>query len=114
MLEAHAFLEEITDGVLKRPRVKVRIDDGRNFLAMSDRQFDMITTDPIHPRISGVGFLYSSEYYEAAKRHLKPGGVICQWMPMYQVSQKSFDAAFRTFARSFPIASFWYVRGHGL
>ena len=33
---------------------------------------------------------------------------------MYNISRRSFDVAFRTFARVFANASFWYVRGHGL
>jgi spermidine synthase len=114
MLEAHAHIEDVTHGVLHRPNVSVRIDDGRNFLAMSDRTFDMITADPIHPRISGVGYLYTTEYYESVKRRLRPQGIVCQWMPMYAISKVSFDVAFRSFAAVFPEASFWYVRGHGL
>ena len=81
---------------------------------MTDRQFDMITADPIHPRISGVGYLYTEEYYRALRQRLKPGGVVCQWMPMYNISRESFNVAFRTFAHVFDNASFWYVRGHGL
>jgi spermidine synthase len=83
-------------------------------MTLTDRHFDMITADPIHPRISGVGYLYTKEYYESVKRALKPGGVVCQWMPMYQISKQSFDVAFRTFATVFPNGSFWYIRGHGL
>ena len=114
MVLAHAQLEGITDGVLHNPKINVRIDDGRNFLAMTDRKFDMITADPIHPRISGVGYLYTQEYYQAIRQRLRPGGVVCQWMPMYSTSRDSFDVAFRTFASVFDNASFWYVRGHGL
>lgn len=114
MVEAHAHLDEITGGVLRSPKVNLRIDDGRNFLAMTDRQFDMITADPIHPRISGVGYLYTEDYYRAIRQRLKPGGVVCQWMPMYNISRRSFDVALRTFTRVFDHASFWYVRGHGL
>jgi len=114
MPRAHAHLNEVTGGVLQSPKVHLRIDDGRNFLAMSDKQFDMITADPIHPRISGVGCLYTVDYYRALQRRLKPGGVVCQWMPMYNISRRSFDVAFRSFASVFANASFWYVRGHGL
>jgi spermidine synthase len=114
MPRAHERLDEVTGGVLRSPKVHLRIDDGRNFLAMSERKFDMITADPIHPRISGVGYLYSEEYYRTLKRRLNPGGVVCQWMPMYSISRRSFDVAFRTFAGVFENASFWYVRGHGL
>jgi spermidine synthase len=114
MVKAQRYLEDVSGGVLSSPKVKVRIDDGRNFMAMSNQQFDMITADPIHPRVSGVGYLYTKEYYEALKQRLSPDGVVCQWMPMYRISKKSFDVAFRTFVTVFPNASFWYVRGHGL
>jgi spermidine synthase len=114
MVKAQRSLESVSGGVLSSPKVHVRIDDGRNFMAMSNQQFDMITADPIHPRVSGVGYLYTKEYYEAIKQRLRPDGVVCQWMPMYRISKKSFDVAFRTFVTVFPHASFWYVRGHGL
>jgi spermidine synthase len=114
MPKAHRHLDEITGGVLRKPKVNLRIDDGRNFLAMTDRRFDMITADPIHPRISGVGYLYTDDYYRTLRDRLKTGGIVCQWMPMYHISRESFDVAFRTFARVFEHASFWYVRGHGL
>jgi spermidine synthase len=114
MPKAQAHIEDVTGGVLHNPKVRVRIDDGRNFLAMTDRSFDMITADPIHPRNSGVGYLYTREYYEAIKRRLRPGGIVCQWMPMHMMSKQSFDVMFRTFATVFPNASFWYVPGVGL
>lgn len=114
MVEAHRSLRDLTGAVLDDPKIRLRIDDGRNFMAMSDEQFDMITADPIHPRITGVGYLYTREYYEQIKKHLRPGGIVVQWMPMYNISRESFDVAFRTFVSVYPNATFWYVRGHGL
>jgi spermidine synthase len=114
MVRAHDYLGDLTGNVLDDQKVQLRIDDGRNFMAMSDENFDVITADPVHPRISGVGYLYTQEYYETIRARLRPGGVVAQWMPMYNISPESFDAAFRTFAGVFPYASFWYVRGHGL
>jgi spermidine synthase len=114
MVAAHRTHPEIAGNVLADPKLKLRIDDGRNFMSMSADTFDMITADPIHPRISGVGYLYTKEYYEALKNRLNANGVVLQWMPMYGISLDSFNAAFRTFAEVFPHASFWYVRGHGL
>ena len=114
MVKAQNYLEDVSGGVLHSPKIRLRIDNGRNFMAMSDQQFDMITADPIHPRVSGVGYLYTKEYYQALRQRLRPDGVVCQWMPMYRISKKSFDVAFRTFVCGVPNASFWYVRGHGL
>ena len=107
MVKAQGYLEDVSGGVLHSPKVHVRIDDGRNFMAMSDRSFDMITADPVHPRNTGVGYLYTTEYYESIKRRLRPQGVVCQWMPMYEMSKQSFDVAFRSFVSVFPNASLW-------
>ncbi len=114
MVEAHQYLKDVTGGILENPKIDLRIDDGRNFLAMSHERFDMITADPVHPRITGVGYLYTREYYESIRARMKPGAIVTQWMPMYRISPESFDVAFRTFVQVFPNASFWYVRGHGL
>jgi spermidine synthase len=114
MVEAHRQLPELTGGVLAHPKLQLRIDDGRNFMSMTDEMFDVITADPIHPRITGVGYLYTREYYEQLRRRLGPGGMVVQWMPMYHISRHSFDVALRTFTTVFAHTSFWYVRGHGL
>jgi spermidine synthase len=114
MVEAHEYLKDVTGDILKKQKISLRIDDGRNFFSMTDQKFDIITADPIHPRISGVGYLFTKEYYQSIKNKLRRGGVICQWMPMYRISKKSFDVAFRTFSEVFENSSFWYVRGHGL
>jgi len=114
MVTAHNHLKELTGDIMNNPKISLLIDDGRNFLSMTEKKFDMITADPIHPRISGVGYLYTQEYYRMIKACLNQGGVVCQWMPMYHISPESFNVAFRTFASVFDHAYFWYVRGHGL
>jgi len=114
MVDAHNHLKELTGDILNNLKISLLIDDGRNFLSMTTKKFDMITADPIHPRISGVGYLYTQEYYRKIKACLRQGGVVCQWMPMYHISPESFNVAFRTFASVFEHAYFWYVRGHGL
>lgn len=111
---AHDHLREITHEAVRDPRVSVRIDDGRNYLKCADATYDMITADPIHPKVTGVGYLYTREYYQSIKDHLRPGGVVCQWMPIYQLSPRSLRVAFKSFLDVFPQATFWYVKNHGL
>lgn len=114
MINAHHHQADLLGNILTNSKLSLRIDDGRNFMAMSDERFDMISTDPIHPRVTGVGQLYTREYYESIRARLKPGGIVTQWMPMYHISKESFDVAMRTFVDVFPHGTFWYVRGHGL
>lgn len=112
--QAHAWLGELTGHALEDPRVNVRIDDGRTWLQYSDATWDMITADPIHPKVTGVGYLYTREYYQLVRKHLRPHGVVCQWMPLYQLSPRSLRSAMRSFVEVFPHATLWYVKNHAL
>lgn len=93
--------------VLSDPRTEVIYDDARHFLATTDEQFDVITSDPIHPWVRGAASLYSVEYHELVKARLKPGGVVAQWVPLYETDEASAKSQIGTFVRSFPGATLW-------
>ncbi|MDP6980292.1 MAG: fused MFS/spermidine synthase [Myxococcota bacterium] len=114
ILAAQSVLGPVNGYVAQHEKVRVRIDDGRHYMKMTERRYDMITADPIHPKISRVGYLYTREYYQALRSRLTPGGVVCQWMPIYQISPTRLRSAIKTFASVFPGASLWYVRNHAL
>ena len=94
-------------GVLSDPRTEVIYDDARHFLATTDEQFDVITSDPIHPWVRGAASLYSLEYHELVKARLRPGGVVAQWVPLYETDEVSAKSQIGTFVRSFPNATLW-------
>jgi len=112
ILAAQAFLADINGNIIENPLVHIRIDDGRLFMKLTKGHFDMITADPIHPKISRVGYLYTKEYYQSIREHLNEGGIVCQWMPIYQISPLRLRSAVKTFAEVFPNATLWYVEGH--
>jgi spermidine synthase len=93
--------------VLQSPQSHVVIDDGRRFLERSDQQFDVITIDPPPPlRAAASSLLYSEEFYQVARRRLRPGGILQQWLPT-TVEHDPVDTAAitRSLRNSFP-----YVR----
>ena len=58
------------------------IDDGRRFLKRTAKQFDVIAIDPLPPlQAAGLSLLYSTEFYEPIKQHLKPKGIVQVWLP---------------------------------
>ncbi len=59
-------------------------DDARHFVLTTREKFDVITSDPIHPWVKGAATLYTQEYFEHVKAHLNPGGVVTQWVPLYE------------------------------
>ena len=74
-------------------------DDARHFILTSKEKFDIITTDPIHPWVKGAASLYTKEYFEHVKRHLKPGGVVTQWVPLYETTLEAVKSEMATFFR---------------
>jgi spermidine synthase len=88
--------------VLDNPNGRIVITDGRNYVELSDRTYDLIVVDPPPPiESSGTSVLYSREFYAASKGRLTPGGVMMEWMP-YAQSVDEFRSHVRTFADVFP------------
>jgi hypothetical protein len=67
--------------VLSDPRIEHLVDDGRAYINRSDRRFDIIEADALRPSSAFAGNLYSREYFELMRRHLKPGGFGVTWAP---------------------------------
>jgi spermidine synthase len=94
-------------GVVHDPRVEVVIDDGRHFVRTTPEKFDVITSDPIHPWVKGAASLYTKEYFELCKRRLNPGGVVTQWVPLYESDIDTVRSEIATFFEVFPNGTVW-------
>ncbi len=102
---AHYF-RTANQGVLTRPNVHLRVDDGRNFLLLSPpRQYDVITADVILPRHAGAANVYSVQYFELVKRALKDDGIALQWNGGDTASE--YALILRTFRQVFPEMTLW-------
>ena len=93
--------------ILQSPLSHVVIDDGRRYLERTSEMYDVITIDPPPPlEAAASSLLYSEEFYHVARRKLRPGGILQQWLPT-TVDDDPVDiaAAARSLRDSFP-----YVR----
>jgi len=93
--------------VLDSPKLSLIIDDGRNYLQKTTSKYDVITSDPIHPWLSGAGSLYAVEHFQSCRARLKKGGVVAQWLPLYEMPERDFKTVIRTFQKVFPHTSLW-------
>ncbi len=102
-------LRAVNHGVLDDPRVRVEINDGRNFVLAAPETFDVILSDSIHPRYAGNGSLYTKDYFELCRRRLAPNGVVSMWLPMYSLTTRNYLQIVRAFRDVFPNTTIWYV-----
>ncbi len=92
--------------ILQNTRVNYYVDDGRNFLLMRKKLYDVITIDPAPSLYSdGTVNLYSREFILLCRKHLTPDGVICLWLPPGRYTEVRMIMS--TFQSVFPHASLW-------
>jgi spermidine synthase len=101
--------------VLHDSRTQIIYDDARHFVLTTPETFDIITTDPIRPWVKGSATLYSKEYFEMVRAHLNPGGVVTQWVPLYESDEQTVKSEIATFFSVFPGGTVWAnaVKGRG-
>jgi spermidine synthase len=93
--------------VVHDPRVEIVYDDARHYILTTSNTFDIITSDPIHPWVKGSATLYTTEYFELCKRRLNPGGLITQWVPLYESNTNVVQSELATFFDVFPYGTLW-------
>ena len=108
VVEAARLLADANLGVVDHAKVEVRMDDAQHYLRRTDRRFDVLVADLFVPWESRSGYLYTVEFYESARLRLKPGGLFCQWVALYQVGPDDFELIADSFAAAFPYATLWW------
>ena len=104
---ASEYFGEPNFEVIHNPKVQVRIDDGRHYLLTSKDKFDGITVDPLDPWVKGAANLYTKEFFEGAKRHLNPGGVITMYIQLFETDEAAVKSSVATFFEVFPNGTIW-------
>ncbi len=95
----------VNGDVLTRPNVRLRVDDGRNFLLLRGGPYDVITADVIRPAHAGASGVYSKEYYTLARDALSDDGIMLQWLE--QLSEDQYKMLMRSFVETFPYVTLW-------
>lgn len=107
VLKSFGFFFGDAEKVLSSPNVSLVVDDGKRFLHRTSETFDVITIDPPPPlEAAGSSLLYSTEFYESAKSHLNPGGILQQWL--LDGETPTVQAAARSISKVFPYVRAFY------
>jgi spermidine synthase len=103
------MFSDFNRSALDQPNANLIFDDGRNYLKTTRRKYDVITEDPLDPFFAGSGYLYDLEHFQNAKKALNPGGLMCQYLPLYQVGTREARIIVKTFHEVFPHVTAWFA-----
>ena len=106
-IDALPYFRELNRDLLNEPKVRVRIDDARNYLLATRAEYDVIESDTIHPEQNAN--VFSREYFELARERLSEDGVFSVWLPMYGMSEDTFKILINTLYSAFPHVTVWYA-----
>jgi len=68
--------------IMASPLAHVVVDDGRRYLERTAAEYDAIIIDPPPPvQAAGSSLLYSKDFYAVARKRLRPGGILQQFLP---------------------------------
>ena len=109
VIEAAPFFLDRNQDVLQDPRVSVTIEDARNFVLATDRRYDVILSDSIHPRFTGNGLLYTSDYFALCAGVLCDGGIVSTWLPTGFLGDEEFRIIIRSMRAALPHVLVWYM-----
>jgi spermidine synthase len=104
------FFQEINKDVANHPRFNPIIMDGANYIYLTKKKYDLIINDSSGPMFTGCSALYSKDYFENAKKILKPNGIMTCWFPIAE--GENFKIPIKTFHSVFPYVSVWLAMTH--
>ena len=108
------YFSDVNYHAAQNPKVRLIIDDGRNYLLRSRRRYNVITLEPMHPYLASATNLYSADFYRLCRERLAAHGIMAQWAPLHVLSRPQYRMLIASFVSSFPHASLWFLGTEGI
>jgi spermidine synthase len=99
---ADRFFSFLNLGILRDPKVKVHVDDGRHYLFTHPAKLSLLTLEINRLWSAGEGDLYTRQFYEICSARLTDSGVLQQWVPLFSLSIPETLIIIRTARQVFP------------
>lgn len=105
---------DVNGSVLSRPNVRVIVEDARNSLLLDTHTYDLVSIEITSVWFAGATNLYSREFYALAKKRLRPGGVLQQWVQLHHIGTEDIETAIASMHAVFPYVSLFVVGQQGI
>lgn len=106
---AASLLTDQNYGVINNPHFHLLINDARDHLHITDKRYDVISTDVTNLSYKQNSSLYTVEYFQLMKDRLNEGGIACAWIPMAAVTTEELQTLMHSFQQVFEHATLWFM-----
>src|SRR3989440_280882 len=96
------------------PRGAILIDDAKSLFSLHARRYPLIISEPSNPWVSGVSSLFTREFYHRVHAHLQPGGMLAQWIQLYEIDASLVASVMRALGEEFPHYAVFAPSDHDL
>ena len=87
--------------VFEDPRSHILVEDAKRVFATRRAGYDIIVSEPSNPWVSGVASLFSREFYATLAASLADGGLLVQWLQLYEIDRMLVASVLKALAQSF-------------
>jgi len=93
------------------PRSNIVIEDAKSFFARHGKRYDVIISEPSNPWVNGVASLFTTEFYRDVKRYLAPGGLLVQWLQLYEFNDRLLGSILSALGDNFSDYEIYEING---
>jgi predicted membrane-bound spermidine synthase len=112
MVRAASLFRPLNARAFDDPRSHVQFEDAKTYFSSHQSLYDVIVSEPSNPWVSGVASLFSTEFYRDVRRHLRPGGLLMQWVQTYEMSPTLLATILQALGENFADYELW-TPSHG-
>ena len=111
---ANRHFADINARISERPGVRTYITDGRNFLMLQPRSYDVVSMEISSIWFAGAAALYNREFYRLVKQRLAPHGVLQQWVQLHHIRSVDILYILGSVRAEFDYVWLYFIGGQGM
>lgn len=100
MVKGARFFESVVRRAYRDPRSNIVVDDAKSYFS-GQQKYNVVISEPSNPWISGIGNLFSTEFYNLVPTYLTDDGVFIQWLQLYEIDNQLVATVLKALTANF-------------
>lgn len=100
MVQGAKVFEKVVWRAYNDSRSNIIIDDAKSYFS-GQKKYDVVISEPSNPWISGIGNLFSTEFYQLVPNYLNDDGVFIQWLQLYEINDQLVSTVLKALTTNF-------------